>query len=201
MADGVEPVDAIVALVIDRLRLDLAEGNNFARLVRDAALHPAACVEGLPPSCSVADCPKISTLEEQVAAIVREATRPSSEPRSCAKGGLAPWQLRRLFEWIEKGIDKPLPVDEAAIMIGLSTKHFARAFRQSTGKPFHRWVLQRRVERVSRLLVETNEPLARIACMSGFADQSHMTVVFRKLMGMTPGSFRRALIRLVPAES
>ncbi len=86
-------------------------------------------------------------------------------------------------------------LDDLAAIADLSAKHFARAFRQSTGMPPHRWLIERRIDRAKALLMEGDLNLAEIALTCGFADQSHFTAAFRKSVGATPGIFRRDLRR------
>ena len=75
-----------------------------------------------------------------------------------------------------------------------STSHFTRAFKVSTGVPPHRWLLEMRVESARELLVQSEAPLAEIAYTCGFADQSHMSRVFSRVLGMSPGVWRREQI-------
>jgi AraC-like DNA-binding protein len=86
-----------------------------------------------------------------------------------------------------------MPLARLAAECGLSVRHFARAFRQSTGVPPHRWLLRRRVERAAELLGNRALPLADIAIACGFADQSHFTRVFTALMGASPNTWRRTI--------
>ncbi len=73
-----------------------------------------------------------------------------------------------------------------------SCRHpFARAFRQTTGMPPHRWLLARRVDRAKELLAASPMRLADIALACGFADQSHFTKVFTRMAGTSPGAWRR----------
>jgi AraC family transcriptional regulator len=53
--------------------------------------------------------------------------------------------------------------------------------------------MQRRIDRAKTLMRRTRQPLASIALEVGFTDQSHLTSVFRRATGMTPGRFRAAL--------
>ena len=76
---------------------------------------------------------------------------------------------------------------------GLSPRHFARAFRQSTGVPPHRWLMRHRVQRAKELLRRQALSLADIALRCGFADQSHFTRVFSREVGFSPGQWRRDL--------
>lgn len=105
------------------------------------------------------------------------------------KGGLAPARLRRVQEFIQANLAEDLGLQTLAALAELSPKHFARAFRQSTGLPPHQWVVLRRVERAQALLA-TGSATAEIALACGFADQSHLTTTFRKVVGTTPARWR-----------
>ncbi|HTV24501.1 MAG TPA: AraC family transcriptional regulator, partial [Polyangiaceae bacterium] len=67
----------------------------------------------------------------------------------------------------------------------------SRAFRERYGLLPHRYVLQRRVQRAVALIETGQCSLAQVANVVGFADQSQMTKVFRKVSGTTPGRVRR----------
>src|ERR1700722_12825503 len=107
------------------------------------------------------------------------------------RGGLAPWQESRAKEAIEANLEKEIPIARLARDCGLSTSQFARAFRQSTGCPPHRWLLQRRIKRAQDLLLTSHKTLAEIARACGFSDQSHLTRAFGQTVGSSPGSWRR----------
>jgi AraC-like DNA-binding protein len=74
----------------------------------------------------------------------------------------------------------------------VSRFHFARLFRQSTGQSPMRYVARYRVERAKRLLAEGGRHISDIAVETGFFDQSHLTRVFRRVVGVTPARFARA---------
>jgi AraC-like DNA-binding protein len=88
-------------------------------------------------------------------------------------------------------LDKAVPLAELARACKLSPSHFARAFRQTTGQPPHRWLMEQRIEKAKLLLVDTTLSLAQIAQRCGFADQSHFTRVFVQLVQSSPGQWRR----------
>jgi transcriptional regulator GlxA family with amidase domain len=113
--------------------------------------------------------------------------------RSVPRGGLAPWQERRAKELMNANLGGEMPLSRLAASCGLSVRHFARAFRQSTGAPPHRWLLKRRVERATELMNDRARPLPDIAISCGFADQSHFTRVFTALVGVTPNAWRRTV--------
>jgi AraC family transcriptional regulator len=115
---------------------------------------------------------------------------PGWSPR--ARGGFAPWQESRAKEAIDASLDKGITIAELAHDCGLSTSQFARAFRQSTGCPPHRWRLRRRVERAQDLLLTSDKTLAEIASACGFFDQSHLARAFGQTVGTSPGLWRRS---------
>jgi AraC family transcriptional regulator len=108
-----------------------------------------------------------------------------------AHGGLAPWQERRAREIIDANLDGEISLADLAKQCGLSSSHFSRAFRQSTGISPHRWLLHQRVEKAKGLLRDRQSSLSEVAFACGFADQSHLTRVFTKLSGAGPAAWRR----------
>lgn len=105
--------------------------------------------------------------------------------------GLAPWQERRAKEAMNASLDKDISIAQLASECGLSSSHFARAFKQATGRPPHRWLLERRVETAQGLLLNSQLSLLQIAEACGFADQSHLTRAFARMVGTSPGAWRR----------
>jgi AraC-like DNA-binding protein len=112
-------------------------------------------------------------------------------PRAARKEYSLPRPVRRGIEYIHANLSEEVRLEDIAGAAGLSTFHFARLFRQATGMAPHRYVVQVRVGKVKELLGEGELCLAAIADEAGFADQSHMSRVFKRLMGMTPKTFRR----------
>lgn len=110
-----------------------------------------------------------------------------------ARGGLTPLSLRRVCDYISAHLDQPLSLDRLAAQASLSPYHFARQFKHSTGESPHGFVMRQRIEMARRLLAERRHGLAEIALMCGFSGQSHFTERFRRLTGLTPRQYVRAL--------
>ena len=108
-------------------------------------------------------------------------------------GGLPVSRLKRVLEYIQANLDRDIHLDELAAASSLSTFHFAKLFKQSTGSTPHQYVLQRRLERVKELLRDPNISISDVSLQAGFADQSHLTNVFRRFVGITPSKFRSLL--------
>lgn len=111
-------------------------------------------------------------------------------PPTRRNGGLTPTQLRRVVDYIEAHLTENLGLAELAAVVGLSAHHFGAAFKAVTGVPPHRFVVERRVQR-ARTLLAGQGTIADIAHATGFANQSHLTLNFRQVTGMTPARFRR----------
>lgn len=107
--------------------------------------------------------------------------------------GLSRGRLMRVRDYIEIHLDDRLTLTDLAGVACLSTYHFSRSFKLAVGVGPQRYVMQRRVERAKILMRRTRQPLASIALEVGFTDQSHLTQVFHRATGMTPGRFRAAL--------
>ena len=158
--------------------------DPVARHLRAYLQTARARPSGMCPSC-------LDHLETAVQAYLRQthSVIPLSPP--VARGGLAPWQLRRAQEMMRSHLDEAMPLAELARACNLSPGHFARAFRQATGQPPHRWLMEQRIEKAKQLLVDSTLSLAQIAWTCGFADQSHFTRVFAQLVQSSPGQWRR----------
>lgn len=108
-------------------------------------------------------------------------------------GGMAPSTLRRCISLMEARLEGDLGLGELASEAGLSTSHFIRSFRESTGKTPYQFLLERRVQRAQTLLRDPRASLAEIARSTGFADQHHLARVFRRITGITSSTYRRSL--------
>jgi AraC-like DNA-binding protein len=111
--------------------------------------------------------------------------------RAITSSGLAPWQLRRAQEMFRADLSENRSLNSVAQACKLSVSHFARAFKASTGVPPHQWVMAARIDMARGLLTNSATPLVEIAGTCGFADQSHFSRVFARMMGTSPGAWRR----------
>jgi AraC family transcriptional regulator len=114
-----------------------------------------------------------------------------SVKRQLRRGGLAPWQERRAIEFLISHLNGDISLSELAREAGLSRSHFARAFKETTGLPPHRWLISQRVKRAQEFLISSTLSLVEVAELAGFADQSHFTRVFTNTVGISPGEWRR----------
>jgi transcriptional regulator GlxA family with amidase domain len=90
--------------------------------------------------------------------------------------------------------ERAFALDELAAEAGLSRFHFLRVFSKATGQTPHAFLINQRVNRAQALL-RAGERAAEVAVACGFADQPHLTRVFRRIVGVTPGQYARAVCR------
>jgi AraC family transcriptional regulator len=107
------------------------------------------------------------------------------------KGGLAPWQKRRVMELFRDQLDGTLRLASLAHECGLSVSHFGRSFRRSFGKSVHSYLISQRVEMVKTLLSTTDRSLPEVALQVGFSDQAALNRTFKSVVGSPPGKWRR----------
>lgn len=106
-------------------------------------------------------------------------------------GALDPRRLERVKDYVEGHLEEEITIAQLAAVACLSRHHFARAFRQATGMPPHRYVSSRRLDHAKHLLSCSNTSLAEIALACGFSSQASFTRAFQKRLAVTPGEFRR----------
>jgi AraC family transcriptional regulator len=122
----------------------------------------------------------------------REESMPDAPNQiTCRAGGLAIWQATRVLTFVEDNLESKMATEEMANVAALSKSHFARAFKRSLGYSPMTYVVVRRVERAKLMMMSTRERLTDIALACGFADQSHLNRSFRRVVGTSPGRWRR----------
>ena len=105
-------------------------------------------------------------------------------------GRLPDVALRRVTDYIEDNLTADLSLAELAGVAGYSPYHFARLFRQSTGRSPHAYVVERRVERAVALLTSTALPVEAVAHAVGFANRGHLERHVKRLTGHSPAAHR-----------
>ena len=132
---------------------------------------------------------------QRAQAMLHSVDRTSPQPsENSVRGGLAPWQVRRVLAHIEANLGTPIRNKDLATVARLSEYHFNVAFRSSVGEAPHGFIIRRRMERAQGLMLSTEKCLSEIALECGLADQAHFTRLFRKIVGESPAAWRRARI-------
>lgn len=121
--------------------------------------------------------------------LLRHYTTAGDSPQKFS-GGLPGNKLRQVMSLIAESYESDLSLADLAEVAGMSTFHFAREFKRTTGITPHQYLIKFRVDRAKALLSESEMPLVEVSSRSGFSHQSHFTRLFRRLTGTTPQSYR-----------
>lgn len=108
--------------------------------------------------------------------------------------------VRSVCSFLRENMTRNISLDELAALSSLSPWHFLRTFRDETGLPPHAYLTQIRIREAERLLRAGYSP-SLAAAETGFADQSHLTRWFRRIVGTTPAAFQRELSPAGPGHS
>lgn len=141
-------------------------------------------LDGLAPGVDPLDRDQRTAL--LCAALARHAGRRAADDTA----GLDP-VVRRTRERLAEALDEPLTIAELAADAGVSRYALIRRFARSVGLTPHAWRMQRRIEAARDLLAAGTAP-AEAAATLGFADQAHLTRLFRRHFGLTPGRYAAA---------
>ncbi|HLG97976.1 MAG TPA: helix-turn-helix transcriptional regulator [Bryobacteraceae bacterium] len=101
-----------------------------------------------------------------------------------------PSWLRRATEIVESRFLERLSLAAIASEVGVHYVHLSRQFHKYNQCTVGEMIRRRRVQYASHLLAHSETPLAEIALMCGFADQSHLSFLFKRYMGVSPSKFR-----------
>lgn len=169
----------------ERARLKETLAFNNARLAWIARAYTAALRSDQPLERTYEQALTMMLARQLIAT---QTDRPLLAPR---RERLSPARLRAVLEYIEAHPRSAISIEDLAAVARLSSFHFGRAFRLSTGLPPHQHILRRRAERAHDLLrARSGLSLAEIADAAGFADQSHMGRILRRTFGVAPGQLR-----------
>jgi len=149
------------------------------------AVH-AEMVAGFPSGQLFLDC-----IEQAMALALVSGQAVRQSPVQMSRGGLGPARLRRIRELVQARLEGDLSLDEMAQSVGLSTAHFARVFRKSTGETPHQFVLRQKLERAKAMLRAPDARVLDVAVACGFKTQQHFAQVFRDICGISPTGYRQ----------
>ncbi|HEY0710886.1 MAG TPA: AraC family transcriptional regulator, partial [Polyangia bacterium] len=110
---------------------------------------------------------------------------------SSALNGPKVLRLEATLQYLRENFAENLRLPEVARRAGFSVPVFTRAFKQATGTSFLSYVRSLRVEHAKRLLSSSALTTEQVAQSCGFQSQHHLLRSFKKVVGQTPGEFRR----------
>jgi len=168
--------------------VELRPSRKFAnaRLSALVAAAHAEMVAGFPSGRLFLD-----SVEQAMAVALVNGHAVRHRPVQVYRGGLGSARLRSIKELVQVKMEDDLSLDEMAQSVGLSTAHFARMFRKSTGETPHQFVLRQRIERAKAMLLAPDARVLDVAVACGFKTQQHFAQVFRDVCRVSPTEYRQ----------
>jgi len=160
-----EPLTSNLLAVVEEM---VREGDTSCSLLADSISHAIA--------------------NRLVVLNARERKAPCAVERQ-----LSTRSVRSIRDFVEANIANCIKLDDLAAICGVSPEYFIRLFKSSLGVSPHRYVVGVRIHHAKRLLTDPNIGLAEVARQCGFAHQQHFTNTFRRMTGLSPGAYRRAM--------
>jgi AraC family L-rhamnose operon transcriptional activator RhaR len=100
-------------------------------------------------------------------------------------------RIGEAIEYIARHAADDLSIRSLASRCGMSERHFFRLFKARTGMPFLEYVQRARMRMSCELLLATRHKIGTIAEMAGYRDAQSFYQTFKKIVGVTPGEYRK----------
>ena len=100
----------------------------------------------------------------------------------------------RAADYIRQHLGEPLPLSAIAEHVSLSERQLQRLFHRVFRMTIHQFIIRSRIHAAIQTLTQTDRPIAEIAAMYGFSDQSAFTNRFREITGMSPRAYRNKYV-------
>jgi transcriptional regulator GlxA family with amidase domain len=158
--------------------------SGFAEKLADAA---AAVTNG--------DRDRARNALENALALLSGTPRFTADSRPVLlRGGLAPWQARRVAAYVQDNIGSSLRASELSRLVRLSYSHFNRAFKVSFRQTPTSYIMNQRVKLAQEKMLTTAHPLSQVALECGLCDQAHFSRMFRRIVGQSPRLWRTQFV-------
>lgn len=132
--------------------------------------------------------------EAMAFALAEHIRRRHGEPFVAARPHALPeWRLRRVAELVEAELASDVSIATLARAVGLSAGQFHRAFKQTTGKTPLGYLNERRVARAAEIIQAERVSITEVALRVGFDSPTHFARLFRRIMGVGPSDYARAM--------
>jgi AraC family transcriptional regulator len=123
------------------------------------------------------------TARRYVEGVADSLLKPAPSPSS--------YLVDRALAMVERNFARDLTDAAVAAQLGLSTSHFRFLFRETTGQPFHKYLVALRLEKARQMLLADEVPVSVVAKAVGFAGLSHFSRAFTQRFSVSPTSIRR----------
>ena len=104
-------------------------------------------------------------------------------------------EVGRAADYIRQNLGERMNLNDVAAHVGLSKRHLQRLFHKFIRMTIQRFIIHSRVHAAAHELTQSNRPMAQIALMFGFSDQSAFSNTFRRVIGVAPSDYRKRFLQ------
>ena len=126
-----------------------------------------------------------------LAEVLKMFASPKASQDLCVPGN---YNMARIADYIDAHLGDDIGIDVLAREVAVSPYHFIRSFKKHFKITPHAYVLERRIAKVKEMLLANECSISRIAYVCGFSSQSHLNTAFKRIVGVTPGQYRKSII-------
>lgn len=181
-------------VVLNRIGSELYNGDEVELLVRPTPFDPvifqiAIALQNTLKAQQTGSKLYADTMANALAThlVYHYSTRKAA--RCNESGQLSAKQLKQVIDYIDEHLAEDVSLAELSNVVSLSSFHFSRLFKRSTGCAPHQYHIRARVKRSKQLLLNEEISIAQIAQIAGFSSQSHLNYHFKRVVGLTPTAF------------
>lgn len=168
-------VKEMAAMMVEMIRIEKNRKQSLLQASASSEFHAMSKLSQL-----------ISRVEYEIDLWEREIENPqSSFP-------LRP-EIQKSISYIQRHLQEEIKMHDVAEHVQLSRSHFSALFKQAMGKTFLEYVIEKRMERATEIIRETNKKLYEVANEVGFSDYKYFTRCFKEYVGTTPKEWREQL--------
>lgn len=177
---------------LEGYRAPLLDRLTPVRLANPAALDDQfRALEALDKNGGILTLAEMSHI---VSSVLLTMLRSLSEP--AGESAMRRAEVRRLADYIQQNLEKPLSMDDFTRVTNLSKYHLIHLFHQQMGVPPYRYLHHCRANRAQQLLRATDLPVSEIGQRVGYTDPVNFIRHFRAITGTTPAKYRRESIQI-----
>jgi two-component system, response regulator YesN len=102
-------------------------------------------------------------------------------------------RLQRVREYVQRNIESPISLRDAAEAANLERKYFSSFFHARVGVTFKHWLTVQRIQQAMVILSAHDESICQAAHLSGFRDVRTFERAFKRYAGVTPLAFKTSV--------
>ncbi|WP_225046572.1 AraC family transcriptional regulator [Lacticaseibacillus kribbianus] len=120
-------------------------------------------------------------------------TAPAQNDGAALRAQTTMGQLNQIYDYIDAHYEEEITLTAIAGVLGFNPQYFARFFKKNTGATFGRFLTDYRLMKACFLLVDSDDPMPRVAAMCGFGSTKTFHHAFKAYMGVAPLSYRNKM--------